>query len=62
MEFKDLFFGVMIEDHKGEKYKFISHCFCSNNDDPKIEMINKDGEMVEHNYSKLIEEKWKISK
>ena len=62
MEFKDLFFGVIIEDPKGGQYKFISHCFCSNNDDPKIEMVNKDGDKVEHNYSKLINEKWKIVK
>ena len=58
MEFKDLYFGVILEKD-AEEYRFISHCFCKDNIDPEITLINKDGEQIEIVFSKLQQE-WKV--
>ena len=58
MEFKELFFGVILKKDDQE-YRFISHCFCNNNEDPEINLIDKDGKRIDVPFSKLIKE-WTI--
>jgi len=58
MEFKDLYFGVILEKDN-EEYRFISHCFCKNNIDPEITIIDKNGNKIDTILSQLQKE-WKL--
>ncbi len=58
MEFKELFFGTILEKDS-EEYRFISHCFCSNNEDPDVTIIDKEGKSIDVPFSKLKKE-WKL--
>ena len=60
MKLSELFFGTIITDEKGNNYRFLNHCFCKDNVDPEITIVDKDGNNIDKRLSEV--QTWKILK